>query len=170
MWLDPSAHTPELIKFGSGTGEYKQINLDVIEPAHESDVVTGVQWKVVNQTLNLEVGFSSFDKVLASGEPKFRGPLYPPPALRRKKIELDNTESPVKQRGPAQPYPISNNDHFIEWDATSLIKDSGSAVVPFFDLLPLHSQDGGFRPFRNVEILYKSKDGYGGFLSIAAKF
>jgi len=167
VWLDPAAHTPHLVPLG--VAGFDKLNLDVIEPGKPNDVLTGIQWKIENHALTLEAGFSTFDGAV-TGPPSFRGAKFPPPKEKRDRHDLGETVSPMKQHGPSQPYPITDNSKYIEFDASSLEKDGGQAVVPFFDLQPMRSPDGPYRPLKNVGILYKSKLGSGGFITTSAKF
>lgn len=145
--------------------------MDTIVGRTTSDVVTGIRWKVENNTLKLEVAYSKFDgKAVVAGDVEFRGPMLPPPAAVRTRFGETDVVSPLKQKGPSQPYPIPENHHYMEWDASSLKLDMGSAVVPFIDMQAVHYSLKEVKPFQQVKIEYLSKAGSGGFIAVSGKF
>ncbi len=142
------------------------MSLDIVT-GEVNEVVTLIRVAAVDGVLGLDVFFKKLDengRLNPNAIDEQRAP-FPAPTIPKAKVEMNEVCSPAFQRGPSQPFNIPNNGEFIEFDATSLEKDAGQAVVPFFDLQPVHSYFPGRRPLTSVGVLYKSKQGSGGFLS-----
>ena len=142
------------------------MGLDVVS-GEMNEVLTQVKLNLNDGQLNLEASFVKLtDKGTfpPSGVAVRKDP-FPAPVFPKRKVEMDEVCSPLYQKGPSQPFNVPKNSEYVEFDATSLEKDAGQGVVPFFDLQPIHSYYPGRRPLTSVGILYKSKQGSGGFLS-----
>jgi len=150
-----------------GSTGFKKINLDIVHGL-VNEVVSGVRFRLEEDRLELEVQFVKIDKsgIAKPVSTEWRSPNFPQPTIPRKKVDLQETCSPLYQNGPSQPFNIPENAEFIEFDATSLEKDVGQAVVPFFDIQSLQHPDARHRrPLTSVGILYKSKRHSGGLIS-----
>ena len=145
---------------------FRRIGLDMVY-ATTHEVITGVKFVLTGGTLHLAAQTSPVNPetgALAGSGGEWKESNYPPPEPQKRKIHMDDKVSSIRQLGPSQPFGKPDNSKIIEFDASSLLLDAGQAVIPFFDLQTARHHTVR-KPLNAVGLLYKSKKGFGGFIS-----
>jgi len=165
-WIEKAVDKDKNVQLG-GSG-FKKLNLDVVYGV-PFEVVTGIRFKKVEDALSLEVQFTKLNNqglMEATATSEWRSANYPAPKSPRKLVDLSDAGNPLNQKGPSQPFNVPDNSKAVEFDASSLEKDGGNSVIPWFDLQPVQHY-AGKKGLASVGILFKSKRGSGGFLTPA---
>ncbi|CAG7716240.1 unnamed protein product, partial [Allacma fusca] len=72
----------------------------------------------------------------SGGKSEWKDANYPTPLEKKKKVDLEDRVSSLKQKGPSQPKEAPENKMVVQFDASSLAKDAGQNVIPYFDIQP----------------------------------
>ncbi|CAG7835834.1 unnamed protein product [Allacma fusca] len=163
----PDSNDPaKATQLGGSENGFRKLGLDMIYGTTK-EVITGIKVVRTGDTLHLSAKTTEVTingSFASGGKSEWKDANYPTPLEKKKKVDLEDRVSSLKQKGPSQPKEAPENKMVVQFDASSLAKDAGQNVIPYFDIQPTRHHTVR-KALNAIGILYKTKKGYGGFVS-----
>jgi hypothetical protein len=154
------------VQLAGNINGFRKIGLDMVYGTTK-EVITGVKFILQGETLHLSAKTTEVTTngtFAPGGKSEWQASNYPAPVETKRKVDLTDKINPSKQEGPSQPRETPENKKVIEFDASSLLKDGGQTVIPYFDIQPTRHHTVR-KALNAIGLLYKTKKGYGGFIA-----
>ncbi|EFA08552.2 hypothetical protein TcasGA2_TC006207 [Tribolium castaneum] len=145
------------------TWEKRSFELSTIM-AQNGSVVTGVRFRLIRNSLDLEVLTTPFNFTTGKLLPSlstFKGTRNL--NLRHKFKQQVKLSKPDVPTGSTEPHTLITTGQYIEFRNTDLYKDLAQTTVPFFDSQPVNSKNPV--PLSGVSLIHKGREGSGGFIA-----
>lgn len=154
------SHVREGIDFHTLNWENRTINLDTVE-VPTGKVVTGVRFRIVDDTITLQVRATEFDFITGRLTNLERSTWYINDKKNRTEINLDNLDVPILT--PEKSIPNIQPNLYVKFGPTDKFKDLAQTTIPYIDAQLVESHNAV--PLGGVGLLYKAFSGYGGFIA-----
>ncbi|XP_076270248.1 uncharacterized protein LOC143202526 [Rhynchophorus ferrugineus] len=140
--------------------ENRTMALDQISTKAPKQVVTGVQFKVIQNMVRLEVIFNEIDWesgiIITNSQVTMNGP-----SRGLQKVSIDsNADVPTLA---SMSMLVNAQNKFVEFTHTGFEVDAAQTTIPFIDTQPVYNNPAV--PLKGIGIGYKTFQHYGGFIT-----
>ncbi|KAH8298546.1 hypothetical protein KR044_010952, partial [Drosophila immigrans] len=146
----------------------RSLDLDEIVVDNDTLVVTGARFHVVNNHLNLEVRFSTFNYttgrlIRPDVDSIWLGNDWTREHYEQPRQKLMLYDPQVSTKSPLNSLPLSKGNQYMEFVSSSMDKDAAQSTVPFIDLQDVVPNPAV--PLAGLGIYHKGRKGFGGFFA-----
>ncbi|KAH8355089.1 hypothetical protein KR093_005398 [Drosophila rubida] len=146
----------------------RSMDLDEIAVESNTQVVTGARFHVVDNHLNLEVRFSTFNfstgrLIRPDSDSVWLGNDWTRQHYDQPRQKLILYDPQVSTKSSLKSLPLSKGNQYMEFVSSSIDKDAAQSTVPFIDMQDVVPNPAV--PLSGLGIYHKGRRGFGGFFA-----